>query len=135
LYPYTTLLLLSLLAGTGDEELSGYLSALQAEADALQLSGKGAAADAALTPLAAAADELLESGDVPEAAVLESLGVATGPAERDVLEGLPNEEALQARQVVAALKLNKQELAEHILPEVRHLRAERLLCGQPGGCC
>jgi 30S ribosomal protein 3 len=105
------------LEGTGDEELSGYLSALQAEADALQLSGKGAAADAALTPLAAAADELLESGDVPEAAVLESLGVATGPAERDVLEGLPNEEALQARQVVAALKLNKQELAEHILPE------------------
>ncbi|KAF6260226.1 plastid and cyanobacterial ribosomal protein-domain-containing protein [Scenedesmus sp. NREL 46B-D3] len=57
------------------------------------------------------------AGDVPEAAVLESLGAATGPAERDVLEGLPNEEALQARQVVAALKLSKQELEEHILPE------------------
>lgn len=50
-------------AGTGDEELSGYLSALQAEADALQLNGKGAAADAALTPLAAAASEMLESGE------------------------------------------------------------------------
>lgn len=105
------------LEGTGDEELSGYLSALQAEADALQLNGKGAAADAALTPLAAAASEMLESGDVPEAAVLEDLGVASGPVERDVLEGLPNEEALQARQVVAALKLSKQELAEHVLPE------------------
>lgn len=105
------------LEGTGDEELSGYLSALQAEADALQLNGKGAAADAALTPLAAAASEMLEAGDVPEAAVLEDLGVASGPVERDVLEGLPNEEALQARQVVAALKLSKQELAEHVLPE------------------
>lgn len=49
--------------GTGDEELSGYLSALQAEADALQLSGKGAAADAALMPLAAAASELQEAGE------------------------------------------------------------------------
>jgi uncharacterized protein YdbL (DUF1318 family) len=49
-------------AGTGDEELSGYLSALQAEADALQLSGKGAAAEAAMAPLAAAADALAESG-------------------------------------------------------------------------
>jgi hypothetical protein len=57
------LLLVLFAAGTGDEELSGYLSALQAEADALQLSGKGAAADAALTPLAAAAGELLESGE------------------------------------------------------------------------
>jgi hypothetical protein len=62
---------------------------------------------------------IMRTGDVPEAAVLESLGVASGPAERDVLEGLPNEEAVQARQVVAALKLSKQELAEHILPEVR----------------
>lgn len=51
--------------------------------------------------------------------MLEDLGVASGPVERDVLEGLPNEEALQARQVVAALKLSKQELAEHVLPEVR----------------
>ena len=50
-------------AGTGEEELCGYLSALQAEADALQLNGKGAAADAALTPLAAAASEMLESGE------------------------------------------------------------------------
>jgi uncharacterized protein YdbL (DUF1318 family) len=54
--------LLASLAGTGDEELSGYLSALQAEADVLQLSGKGAAAEAALAPLAAAADALAESG-------------------------------------------------------------------------
>jgi hypothetical protein len=63
----------------------------------------------------------IPAGDVPEATVLESLGAASGPAERDVLEGLPNEEALQARQVVAALKLSKQELAEHILPEVRRV--------------
>lgn len=57
-------------------------------------------------------------GDVPEAAVLEELGVSAAAAELDVLEGLSNEEALQARQVVSALKLSKQELAEHILPEV-----------------
>jgi hypothetical protein len=65
---------------------------------------------------------------VPEALVLEDLGAATGPAERDVLEGLSNEEALQARQVVAALKLSKQELAEHILPEVRFVTL--LLCNK-----
>lgn len=35
------------------------------------------------------------AGDVPEAAVLEDLGVASGPVERDVLEGVPNKEALQ----------------------------------------
>jgi hypothetical protein len=61
---------------------------------------------------------------VPEATILEELGAASGPAERDVLEGLPNEEALQARQVVAALKLSKQELAEHILPEVCGVKEE-----------
>jgi hypothetical protein len=50
-------------AGTGDEELSGYLSSLQAEADELRLTGKGAAADAAMAPLVAAADALTEAGE------------------------------------------------------------------------
>jgi hypothetical protein len=39
---------------------------------------------------------VMSAGDVPEATVLESLGAATGPAGRALLEGLPNEEALQA---------------------------------------
>jgi hypothetical protein len=49
----------------------------------------------------------------------EDLGVLPMDAvEHDVLESLSNDEAIQARQVVAALKLSKQELQEHLLPEV-----------------
>jgi 30S ribosomal protein 3 len=104
-------------AGANDEELTGYLTSLQQEAEALLVDGKGPAAEAAAASLEAAAAEMLEAGDVPEAEVKEDLGVLPlNATERDVLEGLSNEEAVTARQVVSALKLSKQELEEHILP-------------------
>lgn len=56
-------------SGAGDEELTGYLSSLQQEAEALLVDGKGPAAEAAAASLEAAAAELLEAGDVPEAEV------------------------------------------------------------------
>lgn len=50
-------------AGTADEDTSGYLSSLRAEADALLTSGRGRGAEAATAQVAAAAAELLEAGD------------------------------------------------------------------------
>lgn len=57
------LLLCCLPAGTGDDEVGSYLAELQAEAEELQLSGKGTAAEVALTPLAAAAEQLEAAGE------------------------------------------------------------------------
>lgn len=106
------------LAGNADEDTASYLSGLQAQAEALQLEGSGRAAEAATASLQAAAAELLESGDVPEAQVVEDLGVVpAGADEPDVLEGLSNDEAVKARKVVGALKLSREELADHVLPE------------------
>ena len=56
-------------AGAADDELNGFLSSLQQEADALLVDGKGPAAEAAAASLQTAADEMLEAGDVPEAEV------------------------------------------------------------------
>lgn len=106
------------LAGAGDADTSGYLAALQAEADGLVISGTGAAAAAAAAPLASAAAAMLESGDVPEAALIEELGAASLDAQRrDVLAGLSNDEAVAARKVVRALKLDREELQQQVLPE------------------
>ena len=85
--------------GTADQEVASYLSGLQAEAEDLLLDGKGPAADAAAAAVAAAAAEMEESGDVPEAPVVADLGrkpLNYGP--KDVLEGMPNEEAIAARR-------------------------------------
>lgn len=60
-------------SGAADEELSGFLSSLQQEADALLIDGRGPAAEAAAASLEAAAAEMLETGDVPEAEVRSSL--------------------------------------------------------------
>jgi 30S ribosomal protein 3 len=106
------------LEGTADQEVASYLSGLQAEAEDLLLDGKGPAADAAAAAVAAAAAEMEESGDVPEAPVVADLGrkpLNYGP--KDVLEGMPNEEAIAARRVVKGLKLSKEELGQELLPE------------------
>ena len=65
--------------------------------------------------------------------VTEDLGVLPiNAADRDVLEGLSNEDAITARRVVDAMKLSKQELEEHILPEVGMLEEGlSLLLKQP----
>jgi 30S ribosomal protein 3 len=106
------------LEGTADLDTASYLASLVSEAEDLQLSGKGRAAEAATAQLAAVAAELAETGDLPEGEMKEDLGVLPMDAvEHDVLESLSNDEAIQARQVVAALKLSKQELQEHLLPE------------------
>eukprot|EP00775_Hariotina_reticulata_P001251 gene1251-1591_t len=106
------------LEGTADQDTASYLASLVAEAEDLQMSGKGRAAEAATAQLAAVAAELAETTDLPEGEVKEDLGVLPMDAvEHDVLEKLSNDEAVQARQVVAALKLSKQELQEHLLPQ------------------
>jgi hypothetical protein len=50
-------------AGTADLDTASYLASLVSEAEDLQLSGKGRAAEAATAQLAAVAAELAETGD------------------------------------------------------------------------
>eukprot|EP00879_Flechtneria_rotunda_P000956 GHRR01001089.1.p1 GENE.GHRR01001089.1~~GHRR01001089.1.p1 ORF type:complete len:343 (+),score=148.46 GHRR01001089.1:153-1181(+) len=103
------------LEGSADDETASYLAGLQQEAEELQLEGQGEAAAAALEQLEAAAADLSET--VPDAEVVEDLGEVPVSSQRHVLDKLSNDEAVQARQVVAALKLSKEELQGHILPE------------------